>query len=150
MKKRVALCGLNLSPIFRACAMPVCTATAHVRCLCAQPQHLHTQLIALFCSRSQYCTLQIEVQVYVCDYNLACPQELEVGQQQKVWVQSQTTFASVVKNEEGQHVCKVLKQKIWVEGVSYELQEIYGMEHASDGQVRTQVRALPSASGAMH
>lgn len=67
-------------------------------------------------------------------------QELEVGQQQKVWVQSQTTFASVVKNEEGQHVCKVLKQKIWVEGVSYELQEIYGMEHASDGQVRTQVR----------
>lgn len=65
-------------------------------------------------------------------------EELEVGQQQKVWVQSQTTFASVAKNEEGQHVCKVLKQKIWVEGVSYELQEIYGMEHASDGQARTQ------------
>lgn len=36
-------------------------------------------------------------------------------------------------------MCKVLKQKIWVEGVSYELQEIYGMEHASDGRARTQV-----------
>jgi hypothetical protein len=33
----------------------------------------------------------------------------------------------------------VLKQKIWVEGISYELQEIYGMEHASDGRVKTQV-----------
>ena len=66
-------------------------------------------------------------------------QELEVGQKQHVWVQSQTTFACVAKNEEGQHMCKVLKQKIWVEGVSYELQEIYGMEHASDGRVRTQV-----------
>jgi len=45
----------------------------------------------------------------------------------------------VAKNEEGQHMCKVLKQKIWVEGISYELQEIYGMEHASDGRVKTQV-----------
>jgi len=70
-----------------------------------------------------------------------CPwlQELEVGQKQQVWVQSQTTFACVAKNEEGQHMCKVLKQKIWVEGISYELQEIYGMEHASDGRVKTQV-----------
>ena len=66
-------------------------------------------------------------------------QELEVGQKQQVWVQSQTTFACVAKNEEGQHMCKVLKQKIWVEGISYELQEIYGMEHASDGHVKTQV-----------
>ncbi|KAL3141998.1 hypothetical protein ABBQ32_004641 [Trebouxia sp. C0010 RCD-2024] len=65
-------------------------------------------------------------------------EELEVGQKQHVWVQSQTTFACVAKNEEGQHMCKVLKQKIWVEGVSYELQEIYGMEHASDGRARTQ------------
>ena len=69
----------------------------------------------------------------------ACLQELEVGQKQQVWVQSQTTFACVAKNEEGQHMCKVLKQKIWVEGISYELQEIYGMEHASDGRVKTQV-----------
>ena len=66
-------------------------------------------------------------------------QELEVGQKQQVWIQSQTTFACVAKNEEGQYMCKVLKQKIWVEGISYELQEIYGMEHASDGRVKTQV-----------
>lgn len=72
-----------------------------------------------------------------------CLQELEVGQKQQVWIQSQTTFASVMKNEEGQHICKVLKQKIWVEGISYELQEIYGMEHASDGQVKTQVSHVP-------
>lgn len=66
-----------------------------------------------------------------------------MGQKQQVWVQSQTTFACVAKNEEGHHMCKVLKQKIWVEGISYELQEIYGMEHASDGRdghVKTQVR----------
>lgn len=75
-------------------------------------------------------------------------QELEVGQKQHVWVQSQTTFACVAKNEEGQHMCKVLKQKIWVEGVSYELQEIYGMEHASDGRVRTQVGYVHALMGA--
>ena len=46
-------------------------------------------------------------------------------------------------------MCKVLKQKIWVEGISYELQEIYGMEHASDGRdghVKTQVRCTCSMS----
>lgn len=48
-----------------------------------------------------------------------------------MWVQSQTTFASIAKDEEGRPVCRVQKQKIWVEGVSYELQEIYGMEHAA-------------------
>ena len=34
-------------------------------------------------------------------------QELEVGQMQKVWIQSQTTFASVAKNEDGHFCCKV-------------------------------------------
>lgn len=58
-------------------------------------------------------------------------QELVPGQEQKLWVQSQTTFASIAKDEEGRPVCRVQKQKIWVEGVSYELQEIYGMEHAA-------------------
>lgn len=65
-----------------------------------------------------------------------------MGQKQQVWVQSQTTFACVAKNEEGQHMCKVLKQKIWVEGISYELQEIYGMEHASDGLSRHRYDAV--------
>ena len=36
-----------------------------------------------------------------------CLQELEVGQMQKVWIQSQTTFASVAKNEDGHFCCKV-------------------------------------------
>ncbi|KAK9836425.1 hypothetical protein WJX74_000180 [Apatococcus lobatus] len=58
-------------------------------------------------------------------------QEIVPGQEQKLWVQSQTTFASIAKDEEGKPVCRVQKQKIWVEGVSYELQEIYGMEHAA-------------------
>ena len=58
-------------------------------------------------------------------------QEIVPGQEQKLWVQSQTTFASIAKDEEGRPVCRVQKQKIWVEGVSYELQEIYGMEHAA-------------------
>eukprot|EP00891_Asterochloris_glomerata_P009535 jgi/Astpho2/9535/fgenesh1_pg.00146_%23_2_t len=62
-------------------------------------------------------------------------QELEVGQMQKVWIQSQTTFASVAKNEDGHFCCKMLKQKIWFEGCSFELQEIYGMEHSQrDGR----------------
>lgn len=55
-------------------------------------------------------------------------QELRPGTAQKVWVQSQTTFAVLVKDEEGHWCARVLKQKIWVEGVSYELQEIYGMQ----------------------
>ncbi len=58
-------------------------------------------------------------------------QELRPGAAQKVWVQSQTTFAVLVKDEEGGWGARVLKQKIWVEGVSYELQEIYGMENSA-------------------
>jgi E3 ubiquitin-protein ligase MGRN1 len=55
-----------------------------------------------------------------------------------VWVQSQTTFAALCTDEEGGGFeVKVLKQKIWVDGVSYELQEIYGMEQVrGDGLPR--------------
>ena len=49
-------------------------------------------------------------------------QELEPGAAQKQWVQSQTTFAVLGKGEDGEYEVRVLKQKIWVEGVSYELQ----------------------------
>ncbi|KAK9828418.1 hypothetical protein WJX81_006069 [Elliptochloris bilobata] len=58
-------------------------------------------------------------------------QELEVGAGQKSWVQSQTTFAALARDEHagpGGLRARVLKQKIWVEGVSYELQEIYGID----------------------
>jgi hypothetical protein len=53
---------------------------------------------------------------------------LEPGCELPSWVQSQTTYARVVKEEDGTLGLRVLKQKIWVKGESYELQEIYGME----------------------
>lgn len=49
-------------------------------------------------------------------------QELEPGAAQKLWVQSQTTFALLGKGEEGEYEVRVVKQKIWVKGTSYELQ----------------------------
>jgi len=49
------------------------------------------------------------------------------------WVQAQTTYATVSRGEEGEPVVRVLKQKIWVEAVSYELQEIYGIEQCASG-----------------
>ena len=49
-------------------------------------------------------------------------------------MQSQATIAEIDKDAEGSFVPRVLKQKIWVEGISYELQEIYGMEHASSNK----------------
>ena len=56
--------------------------------------------------------------------------ELSPGADQKPWVQSQTTFASLIKEEDESWSVRVVKQKIWVEGTSYELQEIYGLEQA--------------------
>jgi hypothetical protein len=44
------------------------------------------------------------------------------------WVQAQTTYATLTEGHGGDVDTRVLKQKIWVEGVSYELQEIYGIE----------------------
>ena len=45
-------------------------------------------------------------------------------------MQSQTTFAVLHREEDGSYAVRVAKQKIWVEGVSYELQEIYGLEQS--------------------
>jgi E3 ubiquitin-protein ligase MGRN1 len=42
------------------------------------------------------------------------------------WAQTQTTYATLLKKEDGSYSVQVVKQKIWVEGVSYELQEIFG------------------------
>lgn len=50
-------------------------------------------------------------------------------------VQSQTTYAKLKKKElEGGFEVVVLKQKIWVDDVTYELQEIFGIENCSTGQ----------------
>lgn len=52
-----------------------------------------------------------------------CVQELSHGGAQEAWVQSQTTFATLAHGEvEGEWEARVLKQKIWVDGISYELQ----------------------------
>ena len=54
------------------------------------------------------------------------------------WVQGQTTFASVSRDPasgtHGEWKVKVVKQKLWVEGVSYVLQEIYGLEKTNSGR----------------
>ena len=47
--------------------------------------------------------------------------------------QTQTTYATLLKKEDGSYDVQVVKQKIWVEGVSYELQEIFGIENCSTG-----------------
>ncbi|KFM23942.1 E3 ubiquitin-protein ligase MGRN1 [Auxenochlorella protothecoides] len=57
-------------------------------------------------------------------------EDLRPGEQQAAWVQSQTTYAALLREEDGSHAVRVSKQKIWVEGVSYELQEIYGLEQS--------------------
>lgn len=49
--------------------------------------------------------------------------------------QAQTTFADAkyAGDSSESFIVSVLKQKIWVDGVSYELQEIFGIEHCSTG-----------------
>lgn len=62
--------------------------------------------------------------------------QLPVGAALPEWVQAQCTYAKLKKDEDGKWVLQVLKQKIWVDGVSYELQEIYGMEATRTGELR--------------
>ncbi|KAJ9526258.1 hypothetical protein QJQ45_009736 [Haematococcus lacustris] len=53
---------------------------------------------------------------------------LEPGSELPHWVQTQTTYARVLREEDGSLGLRVVKQKVWVKGEAYELQEIYGME----------------------
>lgn len=48
------------------------------------------------------------------------------------WVNAQTTHC-VIEMKDDDYCVKVVKQTIWVDGVRYELQEIYGIENA-DGE----------------
>ncbi|KAL6767261.1 hypothetical protein ACKKBG_A39260 [Auxenochlorella protothecoides x Auxenochlorella symbiontica] len=66
-------------------------------------------------------------------------EDLRPGEEQAAWVQSQTTYAALLREEDGSYAVRVSKQKIWVEGVSYELQEIYGLEQSG---------MVPRAAGA--
>ena len=58
-------------------------------------------------------------------------QGLGPGESQKVWMQSQTTYCKLHKDEAGVWHVQTIKKKIWAMGTSYELQEIYGMEQAA-------------------
>jgi len=55
--------------------------------------------------------------------------DLPAGCGMRDWIQSQTTYACLERHETTWSV-KVLKQKIWVQNLAYELQEIYGLENA--------------------
>jgi hypothetical protein len=59
--------------------------------------------------------------------------ELPPGAPLPHWVQSQTTYARLVQESDGSMALRVIKQKIWVRGEAYELQEIYGMERNRPG-----------------
>ncbi|KAF6252455.1 zinc finger, C3HC4 type-domain-containing protein [Scenedesmus sp. NREL 46B-D3] len=54
--------------------------------------------------------------------------QMEVGGPLPPWAQAQSTYAKLRRDEEGGWRLQILKQKIWVAGTSYELQEIYGMD----------------------
>ena len=59
-------------------------------------------------------------------------------------MQSQTTYAKLVREETGSWRVAVLKQKIWALGTSYELQEIYGMEQAAAAAREKNVSSIAS------
>lgn len=72
--------------------------------------------------------------------------ELEVGGPFPLWTQAQTTYAKLKQDEDGDWQVCVLKQKIWFKGVSYELQEIYGMEGAGRKTPTPQGQGGPGSS----
>lgn len=49
--------------------------------------------------------------------------------------QSHTTVATVEKTIDGTYVLKALKQKLFVDGLCYLLQEIYGIENKNNDKV---------------
>eukprot|EP00775_Hariotina_reticulata_P014623 gene14623-14759_t len=55
-------------------------------------------------------------------------QQMELGGALPSWAQAQTTYAKLRQDDDGHWGLQILKQKIWVNGTSYELQEIYGMD----------------------
>lgn len=49
--------------------------------------------------------------------------------------QSHTTIATVEKTTDGTFMLKALKQKLFVDGLCYLLQEIYGIENKNNDKV---------------
>lgn len=57
--------------------------------------------------------------------------------------QSHTTIAVVEKHSDGTYVLKALKQKLFVDGLCYLLQEIYGIENKNlDTKVRSHAKVI--------
>ena len=54
--------------------------------------------------------------------------------------QSHTTFGIVERSSDGGYILKAYKQKLFVDGLSYLLQEIYGLENKSTDTHPNQVR----------
>lgn len=52
--------------------------------------------------------------------------------------QSHTTIAVVEKHSDGTYVLKALKQKLYVDGLCYLLQEIYGIENKNTENAKVQ------------
>lgn len=53
--------------------------------------------------------------------------------------QSHTTVATVEKSTDGTYILKALKQKLFVDGLCYLLQEIYGIENKNNDKVFKQL-----------
>lgn len=56
-----------------------------------------------------------------------------LGAQLPEWVHSQITQAVIERKDDDTYQVRVVKQIIWVGGVRYELQEIYGIENSGGG-----------------
>lgn len=56
--------------------------------------------------------------------------------------QSHTTIATIEKCTEGSYVLKALKQKLFVDGLHYLLQEIYGIENKQNEKVTRSIFIL--------
>lgn len=54
--------------------------------------------------------------------------------------QSHTTIATVEKTTDGTYILKALKQKLFVDGLCYLLQEIYGIENKNNDKVMTEFK----------
>lgn len=50
------------------------------------------------------------------------------------WMQAQTTYAKLSLEQDGKWEVRVVKQTIWVEGVVYDLQEIYGLVPSKEAE----------------
>eukprot|EP00983_Pelagomonas_calceolata_P020003 631642-Pelagomonas_calceolata.AAC.10 len=59
----------------------------------------------------------------------------------------QSTYAKLVAEEDGSIGIRVLEQKIWVRGESYELQEIYGMDQTQGNAASANPSSLQQKDG---